>query len=1236
MNSKKLLRLIFSMTIFSVKLSIGQNYQPNITPPDPVSAQFQKYLGYPVSYATGLPEINIPLYTMEASGVSIPFSLSYHASGIKVNEATGIIGLGWSLYPGFKITRTIMGNPDDIAPTNDIRTANASLSDPLYLCDIAPHTASDQNFEGTPAKDAQYDIFSVHLPNINATFILEWVSGSLKATTIPQSSLDIRVLGVTAQGRFTSFEITDENGIVYKFGISPLYSPGSVEYIEYTDRGTTSWMLTEIDPPGNNNSVIFHYENSSANIGRAELVESLVLNDWKDCGFTSGSCSAENMAIGQWDGGSDYSVVYPSGHFGNVYTTRSVSTIEYNTGESISFDYSEGSSTNDYDALDKITFRNHQGNAVKIIQFERVNQQLTKLLVSGENAYEFFYDQQQITNFFKSQDFLGLYNGKPNTSIFPKMVLDVKTQQFGSIGDRVVGYADRSFDPIKSQARILKNIIYPTGGQTSFEYEPNSYQTDEGVFCGMGLRIKQINTYDPLSNKTMVKTYKYGQNESGVGHLTMSFLKQKNGFANAFLSENRHFGLGAYGYDGWGNWVFDIDIHQTYRERVISPQSNYSSFEPNVWYDEVTEYSNEGKTVFEYEYTPSTYLGTETGNDTPEYFVGELRNIGTGGPRLTNKTIKDSNDTVLEHTAYQYSYDRRGVVGLMTFPNHFYSHPPVSYRSYIEIPIASNRAIPQMNVSDALNPHDYVIEINNDKLIATNQTSYNHGNPITTETSFAYDETNTFNLKSKSIKTSTGDTVTEKYYYPIGDAIPDLSTMTSAQQAMVGTLAFNNYRTTIIEKETLKNNVSISKELFGYKNWGNSILKPEQIYAKKEGSNFDSRYFYHGYDDKGNVLEVSKANDAHTYYVWGYNKRYPVAKLENFNSSQITPAIQAAIDAVVNASNADNDRTIGNVGNEGLLRSALTALKDALPNSMVTSFTYDSLIGVTSTIDPKGNTKYYNYDLNNKLVDVKDSQGNYVVDYKYNYVPVGTYMPIPASAYSGDLFCGGGQTFFEKLTYSVNNQNLVFGNAPVGSSSLMNFSITNTSSTMYPSLYINFSSIQLPPGFSLVSPSEVPFSLYRGESKTFAVSFNPIFATTYSGSATINSNATGPKINLSGTGTANIGTGSRIVDLRCNGVPITNLDFGTVSGYNSSSKTIQIYNTGNSTLNVSSIVSSDFWTFTLGGGFYSGTIAPGEHKDFDVIFHNAASESGFQSATITINSDRTNGNNIINLMGTIN
>lgn len=41
-------------------------------------------------------------------------SLSYHASGIKVDEVATWVGAGWSLNSGGVITRNIIGTPDEV------------------------------------------------------------------------------------------------------------------------------------------------------------------------------------------------------------------------------------------------------------------------------------------------------------------------------------------------------------------------------------------------------------------------------------------------------------------------------------------------------------------------------------------------------------------------------------------------------------------------------------------------------------------------------------------------------------------------------------------------------------------------------------------------------------------------------------------------------------------------------------------------------------------------------------------------------------------------------------------------------------------------------------------------------------------------------------------------------------------------------------------------------------------
>ncbi len=58
----------------------------NLFPPSPTAAALAKYGDIPVGYHTGTPNISIPLYEVKSKELSLPISLSYHASGIKVAD----------------------------------------------------------------------------------------------------------------------------------------------------------------------------------------------------------------------------------------------------------------------------------------------------------------------------------------------------------------------------------------------------------------------------------------------------------------------------------------------------------------------------------------------------------------------------------------------------------------------------------------------------------------------------------------------------------------------------------------------------------------------------------------------------------------------------------------------------------------------------------------------------------------------------------------------------------------------------------------------------------------------------------------------------------------------------------------------------------------------------------------------------------------------------------------------
>ncbi len=60
-----------------------------------------------------MPQISVPITQLSGNEMAMPISLSYHASGNKVNQMASWVGLGWSLQAGGVITREVRDQPDD-------------------------------------------------------------------------------------------------------------------------------------------------------------------------------------------------------------------------------------------------------------------------------------------------------------------------------------------------------------------------------------------------------------------------------------------------------------------------------------------------------------------------------------------------------------------------------------------------------------------------------------------------------------------------------------------------------------------------------------------------------------------------------------------------------------------------------------------------------------------------------------------------------------------------------------------------------------------------------------------------------------------------------------------------------------------------------------------------------------------------------------------------------------------
>ncbi|WP_378176379.1 hypothetical protein [Aquimarina sp. SS2-1] len=218
--------------------------------------------------------------------------------------------------------------------------------------------------------------------------------------------------------------------------------------------------------------------------------------------------------------------------------------------------------------------------------------------------------------------------------------------------------------------------------------------------------------------------------------------------------------------------------------------------------------------------------------------------------------------------------------------------------------------------------------------------------------------------------TSKGATKKAKYYYPYHSTVNN------------NTLVSNNRIASPVKTETFHNNKKQSTALVNFDSWNPGGYLPKTIQSAKENAALKDQTVFHKYDPYGNPLETSAKEGIHTIYVWGYNHTTPIAVITNATYTGMPSTVQNLINAAIVAS--DNDVSIAS---ENQLRTALQNLRNHsyFSKSQMVTYTYDPLIGMTSTTDVRNRTAYYEYDALHRLKQVKDQDGNILSANEYNY-----------------------------------------------------------------------------------------------------------------------------------------------------------------------------------------------------------------------------------------------------------
>lgn len=258
----------FSLSYGQKAANLMKNYVPS-----PEAYALMQYEAIPVSNYTGVPSVSIPIYTIRVGNYSLPISLNYHASGIKVAQEATWVGLGWSLSAGGAISRSICGNDDEFYYAN--RTTPVPVV--KYLSDDPADIEIEGDiYEGSgTVQSIEPDIFQYNFNGYSGKFYFR--RGALKdnlkdkfVVSNPEQNLRIEVKDPLSDG----FIITTSENIKYIFSAaeyikryseaysgsaSPDLDPNSDRTPGFNEVGVaSSWYLSRIEYP-TKDTIYFDY-----------------------------------------------------------------------------------------------------------------------------------------------------------------------------------------------------------------------------------------------------------------------------------------------------------------------------------------------------------------------------------------------------------------------------------------------------------------------------------------------------------------------------------------------------------------------------------------------------------------------------------------------------------------------------------------------------------------------------------------------------------------------------------------------------------------------------------------------------------------------------------------------------------------------------------------------------------------------------------------------------------------
>ena len=862
----------------------------------PNAASLGIFGSVPVNHYTGVPDISIPLYTLQTGNITVPITLQYHPGNVKPNEYPGWVGLGWNLQSYGTITRVRNGNVDenDFLVPSYYDTGKNLLNNSTW----DTYTKLLEYFQNPLNADADADEFYFSFMGYSGKFFytyngwmvdsehnikveFEPVDGFLSNSDIknslknPEGNYYIQTIHMCQSRMFKRFTLITDDGTKYVFG-----GEDAIEYYSIYDDAlcnyvtANTWYLKKIIDT-DNNEVMFYYHRG-----------------YPACKLSFTGLYYNSSCL--WEGGYAFHIsptdtlrhtgqimfpVYLSSIVGaNDYISfiTSISTqkmyspnyLDYKcpppTCIKITFpnlnipDKDSRDRGFKWEQLDvmRICYRTGNSKLNYTLQFSNSTSErltLKKLSAPGGRTYTFSYNIQDFPDYGGDKtDHWGYFN---NQSFHNTNIPDLDNKRNTNANVVTNG--------------LLNKIKYPTGGYTEFDWEAHYYSqivsTDRQSVVSVtgyagGSRIKEIRSYAASGAVPIKKKYHYvlGYNGSNLSSCSSSGvlngkpqylfkiidrpLSTNQSIMMSYTNGIAH-GLQSFSYNAMGSYIGYSEVIEMQEDNSFTKYvfTNYDVDMHNVsHFDKTGGYLG---WISSDVYRPTSNLDRERGKPLAEYSYDN-----------SNKLLKS---VVWEYTTETSRFDK--------------------YNKRVEMRDHIDCSYGHLIFAAAIKEFSYRYNVVSKE---TKEYDTNGLNPVTTSETYTYNDFDQLSCVTTSRSDGTTSSVTFKYP---GD-LPNTPYTT-----MTG----KNILAPVIESETsFINGVTTmvtDAEHNQYKAF-NGIYKPELIkkletlapitvgtpYASqmKEVVSFD-------YNNNGRMIKLQPKDGPTTVYLWGYKEQYLIAKIEN-------------------------------------------------------------------------------------------------------------------------------------------------------------------------------------------------------------------------------------------------------------------------------------------------------------------------------------------------------------------